>query len=560
MRATAVPVIGRRAFVRYSTTAFGALVLAPASVLRSRRDYDLIIRGGQVFDGLGNAGVESDVAVTGGSITAVGRRLSGSAAREIDARGLAVAPGFVDIHSHGDGTLWADPRAESLIRQGITTIVVGQDGGSRAPRDPTEVLDDGGRRFATFGDLWASIDELRPSVNVASMIGLGSVRASIVGSENRPATAEQIARMATLVGQALDAGACGASTGLEYTPGGFASRAELIALCQPLATHRLPYATHMRNEADTLLEAIDESIAIAQGAGCALQISHLKTEGPRNWHKLDDAFALVERARRAGTDVAFDRYPYVAYQTGLSNLFPIWSRDGSTDAFLARLSDSTTGPRIRSETLAKIELLGGWDNVLISGVNTDDDRSAEGQRLGAYAAARGVDPYALATDLLRRNRGVVGMVGFAMSEENLERILAHPRGMVCSDGGSFALEGLARRGHPHPRSLGTFPRVLSRYVRERRALTLPEAISKMTSIPASRARLTDRGRLAVGAAADVVVFDPNSIEDKATFAEPYAYPVGIKAVVVNGTVTLLDGGRGDQRAGKSVRPSRIRSR
>lgn len=540
--------------------ALGALALVPSSVLRLRRDYDLIIRGGQVFDGLGNAGVESDVAVTGGSIIAIGRRLSGSAVREIDARGFAVAPGFVDIHSHGDGSLWADPRAESLIRQGITTIVVGQDGGSRAPRDPTEDIEDTGHQFATFTDLWAAFDELRPSVNVASMIGLGSVRASIVGSENRPATAEQIARMTAMVRDALAAGACGASTGLEYTPGGFASRAELIALCRPLAAHRLPYATHMRNEADTLLEAIDESIGIARGAGCALQISHLKTEGPRNWHKLDDAFARVAKARRTGTDVAFDRYPYVAYQTGLSNLFPIWSRDGSTDAFLARLDDSTTGPRIRSETLGKIELLGGWDNVLISGVKNDDDRSAEGQRLGAYAAGRGVDPYVLATELLKRNRGVVGMVGFAMSEENLERILAHPHGMVCSDGGSFALEGPARRGHPHPRSLGTFPRVLSRYVRERRALTLPQAISKMTSMPASRVRLMDRGRLAVGAAADVVVFDPDTIEDKATFAEPYAYPVGIKAVVVNGTVALLDGGRGEERAGKSVRPSRIRRR
>lgn len=547
----------RRNFIQTGANLLGGLAVAPHLLLASRRDYDLVLRGGTVFDGLGNPGIEADVAISNGKVAAIARRITERGTLEIDARGLAVSPGFVDIHSHGDGSLWDDPRAESLVRQGITTIVVGQDGSSRAPRDPSDDPDDARHRFASFADFWADLDALRPAVNVASMIGLGTVRAAIVGSENRPATSEQIARMTQMVREALESGACGASTGLEYTPGGFASREELIAVCKPLAALRLPYATHMRNEADELLEAIDESIAIARGAGCALQISHLKTEGPRNWRKLNDVFARVERAGRDGMDIAFDRYPYIAYQTGLSTLFPIWSRDGSTEAFLARLDDSTTGPRIRAETLGKIELIGGWENVLISGVSNEDDKPAEGQRLGSYASARGVDPYVLATDLLKRNRGSVGMVGFAMSEENLERILAHPHGMVCSDGGSFSLEGPAHRGHPHPRSLGTFPRVLSRYVRERRALTLPQAINKMTGLPASRARLSDRGRLAVGAAGDVVVFDPAVVEDRATFAEPFAYPVGIKAVVVNGVVSLLDGARGDQRGGTSLRPARI---
>lgn len=547
----------RRSFIRTSATVATGLAVAPRLLLSSRADYDLVVRGGTVFDGLGNPGNEADVAISNGRVAAIARRIAERGAFEIDARGLAVAPGFVDIHSHGDGTLWDDPRAESLIRQGITTIVVGQDGGSRAPLDPTDGPDDPRRQFPSFTELWAAIDELRPAANVASMVGLGSIRASIIGSENRPATPEQVARMSTLVREALEAGACGASTGLEYTPGAFASRDELIAVCRPLAANGLPYATHMRNEADTLLEAIDESIAIARGAGCPLQISHLKTEGPRNWHKLNDVFARLEDARRSGLDIAFDRYPYIAYQTGLSNLFPVWSRDGSTQAFLARLDDSTTGPRIRAETLDKIELLGGWENVMISGADHPDDKTAEGERLAAYAAARGADPYVLATDLLKRNGGRVGMVGFAMSEENLERLLAHPRGMVCSDGGSFALEGPARRGHPHPRSLGTFPRVLARYVRERRALTLPQAIHKMTSLPASRVHLADRGRLAVGAAGDVVVFDPNTVADQATFAEPFAYPVGIEAVIVNGSVALLDDERTDQRAGASVRPSRM---
>jgi N-acyl-D-amino-acid deacylase len=275
--------------------------------------------------------------------------------------------------------------------------------------------------------------------------------------------------MTAIVETALAQGACGASSGLEYTPGGFASTDELAAVCRPLSARGLPYATHMRNEDDRLLDSIDESIAVARGARCPLQISHLKTQGPRNWNKLDQVFARVETARRDGIDVAFDRYPYLAYQTGLTNLFPIWSRDGGTDAFLRRLTDSTVAPRIKAETLAKVDLIGGWDNVMIAGVRVPEDRAAEGKRMGAYAKSLGADPYETTVAMLTRNRGNVGMVGFAMSEENLERILKHPRGMVCSDGGAFAIEGPTRRGSPHPRGLGSFPRVLARYVRERRS-------------------------------------------------------------------------------------------
>jgi len=292
----------------------------------------------------------------------------------------------------------------------------------------------------------------------------------------------------------------------EYTPGAFASTDELITLCSPLASRRLPYATHMRNEDDRLPDSIDESIAVARGAGCPLQISHLKTQGPRNWSKLDTVFERIEAAARTGLDVAFDRYPYIAYATGLTNLFPVWSHDGGTDAFLARLSDSTVAPRIRAETLAKVDLIGGWENVHVSSVQDSVDRAAEGKRLGSYAKSIGANPYELTLAMLGRNRGSIGMVGFAMSEENLDRILAYPRGMVASDGGSFASEGPTRRGSPHPRGLGTFPRVLGRYVRERKALTLEQAIHKMTALPASRIRLADRGRLAAGLAADAVVF------------------------------------------------------
>ena len=309
----------------------------------------------------------------------------------------------------------------------------------------------------------------------------------------------------------------------------------------------------MRNEDDRLLDAIDESIDVARQAKCPLQISHLKTQGPRNWGKLDEVFRRIDDARRAGMDITFDRYPYIAYQTGLTNLFPVWSRDGGTAAFLRRLDDPSTEDRIKRETLAKVDLIGGWNNVLISSAGRGADSTAAGKRLDAYAKAKGVDPYDATRSLLRSSNGSTGMVGFAMSEENLDRILAHPLGMVCSDGGAFAIDGPSRRGSPHPRGLGTFPRVLGRYVRERKALTLEQAIRKMTAMPAARLRLADRGRVAPKLAADLVVFDPATVIDKATYEEPFQYPQGIRAVVVNGRIALRDGERTKAAAGRMVR-------
>lgn len=528
-------------------------------VITRRRAYDLVIRGGTLFDGLGGPGVEMDLAITGDKIATIARRISEQGTDEIDARGLAVAPGFIDIHSHGDGSMQDDPRQESLVRQGLTTIVVGQDGSSRAPRGragsaPSGGAEPGEEASQSFNAVFAAIDTLKPGVNVASMVGLGSVRAAVVGEDDRPATPQEMAAMLVIVQRALAEGACGASSGLEYTPGAFAPLAELIELCKPLAARRLPYATHMRNEDDKLLDAIDESIAVARGARCPLQISHLKTQGPRNWNKLDTVFERIAATKQAGLDVAFDRYPYIAYQTGLTNLFPVWSRDGGTQAFLARLTAADTAARIRSEAIAKVDLIGGWDNVHIASVRAPEDKAAEGKRLGAYAQAVGTDPYELTVTMLKRNGGSIGMVGFAMSEDNLDRILAHPMGMVCSDGGAFATDGPTRRGSPHPRGAGSFPRVIAKYVRERKALTLEQAIRKMTALPASRVRLADRGRLVTGLAADVVVFDAEQIADTATYEQPFDYPAGIAAVVVNGAIALRDSARTATRNGQSLRP------
>jgi N-acyl-D-amino-acid deacylase len=536
----------RREFVSSSVAALLAMrgggLGRPVS---HRADVDLILRGGTVFDGLGADGRESDVAITAGRIVEIATRIAGAGREEIDVRGMTVAPGFIDIHSHGDGTLGQDPRAESVIRQGITTIAVGADGTSRAVGSDSD----------SFASLFARIDGMRAAPNVASMIGLGSLRGAVVGGNDRPATAAELRTMVAMVESALRDGACGASSGLEYTPGAFASPAELIALCRPLSSRGLVYATHMRNEDDRLIEAIAESIAVARGAGCGLQISHLKTQGPRNWGKLDAVFAQIEAARRDGVAVAFDRYPYLAYATGLTNLFPVWSRDGGTAAFLARLSNPATASRIEAETVSKVDLIGGWDNVQLSAVRSATDRDAEGKRLGQWAQSRGQAPYAATVGLLRRSGGSVGMAGFAMSEENLERILAHPLSMVCTDGGAFARDGATRRGSPHPRGAGSFARVLGRYVRERKVLTLANAIAKMTSVPADRLHLRDRGRLQPGMAADVVVFDAARIADTATFESPFQYPTGISLVVVNGRVALRDGQRSRQHFGRALRAS-----
>ena len=521
-----------------------ALAVPSLSHLQSA-PYDLIIRGATVFDGTGATGRTVDVAVRGSRIAAMGAVLRGRTRETIDARGLALAPGFIDIHSHGDGTLFNDPSAESVIRQGVTTIVVGQDGGSRIP-------DQSGR--TSFLTLFRRLEALPVAVNVATMVGLGTVRRRVVGEDNRPATPAELAKMTAMVRAALESGACGASTGLEYTPGAFASREELIALCRPLARRRLPYATHMRNEDDTLLEAIDEAIAIARGAGCPLQISHLKTGGAKNWGKIDAVFERIAGARRGKIDVTFDRYPYTAWSTGLTNLFPVWALDGGDEPFLKRLEDPATADRIRTEALEKVALVGGWNHVLLSNVAAPSDSDAVGKRLDDWARMRGLESYAAAVALLKNSSTNVSTVVFAMSEDNLERFLAHPQGMVCSDGGAFAVSGPARVGHPHPRGLGTFPRVLGKYVRERKTLSLESAIHKMTGMPAKRLRLAGRGSVAVGAAADLVIFDPATIIDKATFEDPFQYPVGISTVMVNGKVAFRDGGRIGTGTGRGLRP------
>jgi N-acyl-D-amino-acid deacylase len=552
--------MNRRGFLITGAGAASAALFAPAVHAR-RAQADIILRGGTVYDGTGGAPVETDVLIAGGRFLALERGASRTGALELDVRGLAVAPGFIDIHSHTDTGLFQRPNAESKVRQGVTTEVAGQDGSSVAPSSPDRVAEvrrqfaDSGTAVdvATIGGLFRSLERSGIAVNFASMVGTGTLRGLVVGAADRPATAAELERMVAHVRQALADGACGLSSGLEYTPGGFAQLDELIALAGPLRGTGLPYASHMRNEDDQLLAAVEEALNVGRLARVAVHISHLKAQGGRNWWKAESVLHLLEAAKADGTDVTYDRYPYIAYSTGLSNLFPLWTRDGGSDAFIARLGDAAQRPRIEAAVRDKIDELGSWDAVQITSTGSAELAWARGKRLGALAQERGEEPFALLLRLMIEDRGRPGMVGFGMSEENTERFLSHPLGMICSDAPARVASATGE-GTSHPRAFGSYPRVLGHYVRERRIMPLETAIMKMTSMPAARLKFNDRGQIAAGLAADAVVFDPDTVADTATFELPHRYPVGIPHVIVNGQLVLREGEHTGAKPGVVVKP------
>lgn len=555
--------MNRRTFLQ----AGSALLLVPREARWNAASYRAthVLRGALVFDGTGAPPREADVALEGERIIAVGARLQVGRVAETDLRGLALAPGFVDIHSHTDLNLLVNPRAESKVRQGVTTEVTGQDGGSVGPwsdREYQEMRADYRRRFDVdlpFRDvagLLRWMDGEGAAVHVASMVGHGTIRARVVGMDDRPATAAEIARMKEEVRRAVAGGACGLSSGLEYTPGAFGSTAELAELSTVLVGTGLPYASHMRNEDDRLFAAVEEALQVGRVAGVPVEISHLKAQGKRNWWKAATALKAVEEARAAGVEAGFNVYPYVAYSTGLANLFPIAARNGGTDAFLARLRDPAQLPALEAAVRAKIDQLGSWDSVQVTSTSTDALAWARGRKLGELAAERRVDPFALLLRLVVDDRNGAGMVGFGMREEDVERMLAHPLAAVCSDGGAWAPYGPLSTGVPHPRTYGTFPRVLGRYVRERKVLPLEAAIHRMTALPARRVGLHDRGTIAPGMRADLVAFDPDTVLDRATFERPHQYPAGIPHVWVNGVPVIRGGEHTGARPGRGARPTR----
>ncbi|MBI5378531.1 MAG: D-aminoacylase [Nitrospirae bacterium] len=521
---------------------------------------DLILRGGTVVDGTGAPAYRGDVAIRGGRITAVGA-IDPCEGPELDVSGMVVCPGFIDLHAHSEFTLLADGRAWGKILQGVTTEVSGNCGLSAVPllgearRQRAEDLRDLGltQTWEDFAGFARRLEDQGIAVNFCTLVGHGNLRASVMGYANRPPDGREMQEMSRLLEDALKAGAWGLSTGLIYLPGAYAETGEIMALARVARSHGGLYATHLRSEGDQLLEAITEAIRIGEEAGIRVQISHLKTAGDRNWRKLPDALRLIREARERGADVAADRYPYTAASTDLDAILPAWAYEGGRAAELARLKDPDTRARLTEEILASHPRRDDWERVLIASVRTEENRSLEGRTLAEAGALRGCPPWeALYELLLEEDLQAMGIF-FSMSEENLREILRQPYLMIGSDSSARATDGPTRQGKPHPRTFGTFPRVLGRFVRNERLLPLELAVAMMTSRPAARLGLDDRGVVQEGKSADLVVFNPEAIRDRATYEDPYQAPEGIRHVFVNGSVVVRDGAPTGARPGRVLR-------
>jgi N-acyl-D-amino-acid deacylase len=524
---------------------------------------DILIRGGTVIDGTGRPARRADVAIAGDRIEAIGLLSGASAARVIDAAGHVVAPGFVDMHSHADFVLPGLPTAESKVHQGFTLEVVGNCGASPAPLTPArrqDVIDTSALTLPALAWDWTTfrsyLDGLTRqgiSINVAPLVGHGTIRLLVMGPGDARPTADVIHAMAREVRRAMDEGAIGLSTGLIYAPGVFADTDELVALARAAGQAGGFYASHIRGEGDTLLPAIAEAIDVGRRASVPVEISHLKAAGRSNWPKMAQAIELIEAARAEGLDVTADMYPYPAGSTALSALLPAWIHAGGRDALLARLADAADRARLRvvldGPGMARDA---GWDGIVIAGCPARPEY--EGQTLACIAAGLGMSPDEAVIEVLRQAKGDADMILFMMSEDNVALGLGRPWVMIGSDGEGRAARGPYATGKPHPRNYGTCPRLLGHYVRDRGLLSLPEAIRKLASLPAGKLGFRDRGRLEPGAAADVVVFDPATIADTATFAEPHRYPDGVPWVLVNGEPVIAGG----QHTGR--RPGRVLSR
>ncbi|HSP87811.1 MAG TPA: D-aminoacylase [Ignavibacteriaceae bacterium] len=560
--------INRRKFIHSSSLLsasglFFGFSFTPHIFIQSK-GFDILIRNGSILDGTGKKEFISDLGIKDGKITAIGNLSEAEADLIIAAKGLKVVPGFIDIHSHTDSDLIINPKAESKIRQGVTTEITGQDGFSWGPLGGPE-LEIALKNFKEeFGEelSWRTLEGFidnfssrKFSVNVATMLGLGTVREFVVGLDDRTATTEELKKMQEEVAKAVNSGAVGLSTGLEYTPGSFASTEELIELCKAAPEKFRVYSTHMRNEDNTVLEAIDEAIKIAKESGSRLLISHLKVSGKSNWHKADEALAKIDKAIQEGLEVHADRYTYVAYHTNLSNLFPLWARDGGTEKFLERLKDKSDLKKMKDYTEQKVANLDReWDGVLISSIfKTELKEKYQGKTIKQISQEEGRDGFDASVKILLEAENQVMMMGFGMEESSTEKILAHPRVMIASDAGSHAPYPPMNKSIAHPRAYGTFPRAIARYVRERKICSLEEMIKKMTSMPADKIGFTDRGRLAEGKAADVTLFDYEKIRDKAEFTNSHQYPDGIPYVIVNGEVVINNGEHTGAMTGKVLR-------
>jgi N-acyl-D-amino-acid deacylase len=520
-----------------------SLFLLAQAIFAQTPEYDVLITGAKIVDGSGNPWFYGELAITGDKIAAMGRLGGGRARLKLDATGLTLAPGFIDIHSHARHGILVLPTAENYVRQGVTTLLEGQDGDSPLPLKP----------------FLERVARAPTSVNLGFFAGQGSIRAAVLDSENRRATRIEIQKMKELTEEAMRDGAFGLSTGLFYVPGNYAPTEEIIELARVAASHGGIYISHIREESSRVVESVAETIRIGEEAGLPAQVTHHKIVGRANWGRSAETLRLIEEARARGVDVTIDQYPYTATSTGTSALFPQWSLEGGQARLLERLRQPTLRARIKSEIAFRIvNDRGGGDPKNIVMASCGFDPSLAGKSLAQITQERGRSPTtedASETAIEIQQRGGCAAVYHALSEEDLERILRYPFTMVASDG-EIPMFG---EGAPHPRSYGTFARVLGRYVRERKVLTLEDAVRRMSSLPAWRLGLLDRGLLRPGMKADIVVFDAARIADMATFANPHQYAEGVRHVFVNGRAVLLEGKITPERPGRVLSGPAVRS-
>ena len=538
------------------------LSLAAAVVAAPPASCDLLFSGGRVVDGTGAPWFRADVCVVGDRIAAVGKLGEVPARRRIDAQRLVVSPGFIDMLGQSEYNVLVDPRAASKITQGITTELTGE-GGSIAPVNE-RMIADGKDVWAHYGVTpdWATLDgyfrafeRARPAINLGTFVGAGGVRDLVIGKDDRPATPAELEAMERAVAQAMEQGAFGLSSSLIYVPDRFASTEELIALARVAARYGGSYITHQRSEEDQIDSSLDEVFRIAREAKLPAQIYHLKTAGKKNWGRMPQVLKRIEEAREQGLDVSADMYPYVASSNSLDASLPSWVREGGRDKMLARLRDPAGRARARTTFLEENPDWpdGGAARIMVVSVLDSALKKYEGKTLEEIGGAEGKDPWDVLVDLVLADKGNVGKITFSMSENDVRTALRHPLVSIGTDSGARATDGVYAQEKSHPRAWGSMARILGRYVRDEKLMALEEAVRKMTSLPASRMGLHERGILRPGMMADLVAFDPEQVRDRSTFADPFHYSEGIPYVAVNGRLVVDDGRITGERPGRVLR-------
>ena len=530
-----------------------------------QQSFDIIIRNGTVYDGSGRSPVKADVGIKGDRIAAVGNLSRATAPTIVDAKGLAVAPGFINMLSHSESSWLQDYRSLSELRQGVTTQIFGESsmGPLSDEMKKRRTESQGDVKFVipwtTLAEYLAYLEKQGISQNVASFIGAPTIREYVIGLEDKPPTPAQLDQMRELVRREMEAGALGITTALIYPPAFFAKTDELIELCKVAAKYKGKYTAHMRSEGAQLLEAVQETIRISKEAGLPAEIYHLKASGEANWPKMDQAIKLIEDARKQGVKITADMYTYPAGGTGLDASLPPWVFDGGREAAYKRLQDPATRQKIAEAVRTPTNewenlylLSGSPERILLASFRNDSLKPLTGKTLAEVAKMRGKDPVETIMDLLLEDRSRIGTIYFLMSEDNIKKQIRQPWVSFGSDAASIAAEGVFLKSSAHPRTYGNFARLLGKYVRDEKVISLTEAIRRLTSLPATNLGLKDRGSLKPGMFADVVIFDPETIADRATFGQPHQYSVGVRDVFVNGVHVLKNGEHTGAKPGRAL--------